>query len=58
MRNPLGTLGLRSMLRLMARKDNLIRHFDAEGCFTGGPDLEGDVEYAASRTFSFTNPGT
>lgn len=33
------------------------RHFDAEGCFTGGPDMEEDVEDAACQTFSFTNPG-
>ena len=101
-RNPLGSLGLRSMLRLMARKKNQIRtdskklhtdregrsspktfvqkatvrdvfgafekfwkkgfccgrHFDAEGCFTGGPDLEEDVvQDVACQTVSFTNPG-
>jgi len=58
--NPLGILGLRSMLRLMARKENEIRHFDAEGCFTGGPDVEDDVEEdkeTTCQTFSFTNPG-
>lgn len=56
--NPLGSLGLRSMLRLLARKNNQIRHFDAEGCFTGGPDHEDDIEQSvACKTFSFTNPG-
>lgn len=33
------------------------RHFDAEGCFTGGPDMEEDVERVACQSFSFTNPG-
>ena len=36
---------------------HVARHFDAEGCFTGGPDMEEDVEDAACQTFSFTNPG-
>ncbi|CAJ1367381.1 unnamed protein product [Effrenium voratum] len=55
--NPLGCLGFRSLLRLMARQFNNIRHFDADGCFTGAPDVDEDSSVALCQSFSFTNPG-
>eukprot|EP00913_Durusdinium_trenchii_P030002 g28115.t1 len=44
--------------RIVANDAKLLVHFDAEGCFTGGPDHEDDIEQSvACKTFSFTNPG-
>mmetsp|Transcript_66995 Transcript_66995/g.157172 ORF Transcript_66995/g.157172 Transcript_66995/m.157172 type:complete len:1075 (+) Transcript_66995:240-3464(+) len=57
--NPLGSLGLRSLLRLLSRESNEIRHFDADGCFTGAPDVEEESvdQRSFCQVFSFTNPG-
>eukprot|EP00931_Biecheleriopsis_adriatica_P073498 TRINITY_DN4776_c1_g2_i1.p1 TRINITY_DN4776_c1_g2~~TRINITY_DN4776_c1_g2_i1.p1 ORF type:complete len:1515 (+),score=303.88 TRINITY_DN4776_c1_g2_i1:282-4547(+) len=60
--NPLGSLGLRSLLRLISRKSNFLKHFEAEGCFTGAPDADDmmhpDSKLATTcKVFSFTNPG-
>lgn len=55
--NPLGTFGMRSLLRLISRNTNDLKTFNCEGCFSGAPD-EGDEtgEVCAVTVFSFTNP--
>ena len=30
--NPLGALGMRSLLRLLSRKENALKHFQSDGC--------------------------
>lgn len=30
--NPLGALGMRSLLRLLSRKENALKHFESDGC--------------------------
>lgn len=51
--NPLGVLGMRSMLRLLARDYSSLVHFNADGC-ADGTIPEGDD---STQVFSATNPG-
>lgn len=55
--NPLGTFGMRSLLRLVSRNTNILKTFNCEGCFSGAPDQDDETEEAgAVPVFSFTNP--
>lgn len=48
--NPLGVLGIRSMLRLLARNGSSLEHFACNGCSDGAQCLPDPM-------FSLTNPG-
>ncbi|CAK9011889.1 unnamed protein product [Durusdinium trenchii] len=59
--NPLGIMGLRSILRLLCREESHLSRLDIEGCHGGksGDEvicLEGSAAQE-SKVFSFTNPG-
>lgn len=52
--NPMGMLGLRSILRLLSRSSSGLMHFDCRGCTTGlGHDLADD----RVQLYNATNPG-
>jgi len=51
--NPLGVMGLRSLLRLLARERSGLVAFEIENCFKG--ELLASVE--GIQVFTFTNPG-
>eukprot|EP00931_Biecheleriopsis_adriatica_P060178 TRINITY_DN36128_c0_g1_i1.p1 TRINITY_DN36128_c0_g1~~TRINITY_DN36128_c0_g1_i1.p1 ORF type:complete len:1545 (-),score=286.62 TRINITY_DN36128_c0_g1_i1:46-4680(-) len=57
--NPMGALGLRSLLRLISRNSACLKFFDSEGCFTGAPEPEDAASDGKSscQVFSFANPG-
>jgi len=52
--NPLGTLGMRSILRLLCRDHTGLMVFDTEACYTGQNNESGGTN---SQIFSYTNPG-
>jgi len=47
--NPLSVLGVRSILRLLAREHTGLKYFDIDNCYSGDQD--------ATMKFSYTNPG-
>ncbi|CAE7519254.1 unnamed protein product, partial [Symbiodinium pilosum] len=51
--NPLGVMGLRSLLRLLARQRSGLVSFEIENCFKG--EILASVE--GIQVFTFTNPG-
>ncbi|CAJ1341043.1 unnamed protein product [Effrenium voratum] len=51
--NPLGVMGLRCLLRLLARQDSGLVAIDMENCFSG--ELRPSVE--GIQVFTYTNPG-
>ena len=51
--NPLGIMGLRSLLRLLAREKSGLVSIDMENCFTG--ELMLSVE--GIQVFTYTDPG-
>ncbi|CAJ1405435.1 unnamed protein product [Effrenium voratum] len=53
--NPLGIMGLRSILRLLCREQSRLSRLDIEGCHGGKSGDE--VVSETSQVFSFTNPG-
>eukprot|EP00930_Biecheleria_cincta_P004891 TRINITY_DN10581_c2_g1_i1.p1 TRINITY_DN10581_c2_g1~~TRINITY_DN10581_c2_g1_i1.p1 ORF type:complete len:1545 (-),score=273.18 TRINITY_DN10581_c2_g1_i1:24-4658(-) len=55
--NPLGVLGLRSILRLICRRTSRLSRLDIEGCYQGiQPEAISD-QGEKPQVFSFTNPG-
>eukprot|EP00931_Biecheleriopsis_adriatica_P114726 TRINITY_DN9063_c0_g1_i2.p1 TRINITY_DN9063_c0_g1~~TRINITY_DN9063_c0_g1_i2.p1 ORF type:complete len:1400 (+),score=271.00 TRINITY_DN9063_c0_g1_i2:368-4201(+) len=54
--NPLGTQGMRSILRLVARESNPLVRFECDDCYSGTSDFEERL-LAGFQTYSFTNPG-
>eukprot|EP00435_Cladocopium_sp_Y103_P051044 s472_g15.t1 len=55
--NPLGALGMRSLLRLLSRKENALKHFQSDGCYQGATGML-DAEAEGCSVYSFTNPGS
>jgi len=55
--NPLGALGMRSLLRLLSRKENALKHFESDGCYQGASGMM-DAEAEGCSVYSFTNPGS
>eukprot|EP00930_Biecheleria_cincta_P035389 TRINITY_DN24342_c0_g2_i1.p1 TRINITY_DN24342_c0_g2~~TRINITY_DN24342_c0_g2_i1.p1 ORF type:complete len:1419 (-),score=214.24 TRINITY_DN24342_c0_g2_i1:1039-5295(-) len=58
--NPLGSLGMRSLLRLLSRKTNALLRFDSEGCCHGAAlEIQDNASVnTGAQIFSFTNPGS
>ncbi|CAE8610347.1 unnamed protein product [Polarella glacialis] len=56
--NPMGVLGIRSLLRLVSRASNALVHFDFEGCHNGGNDAGGSEKVIGAQVYSYTNPGS
>ncbi|CAE8626158.1 unnamed protein product, partial [Polarella glacialis] len=54
--NPMGHLGVRSILRLISRVESKITHLDLEGCYSGASQ-DTNLEKVGYQVFSFTNPG-
>lgn len=56
--NPLGVLGLRSILRLICRPTSRLTRLDIEGCYQGiHPEAISESQGEIPAVFSFTNPG-
>jgi len=55
--NPLGILGLRSILRLICRASSRLSKLDVEGCYSGAPPETSTGGKSVTQVFSFTNPG-
>lgn len=55
--NPLGIMGLRSILRLLCRAESHLSRLDIEGCHGGKSGDEVVFNKGAQQAFSFTNPG-
>ncbi|CAE7214047.1 RPA1, partial [Symbiodinium necroappetens] len=53
--NPLGIHGLRSILRLLCRKESSMSRLDIEGCKSGDEKTKSTETH--TKVFSFTNPG-
>jgi len=53
--NPLGVLGMRSLLRMLARGWTGLMHISTEACYSGAPNEESESQDA--QTFSYVNPG-
>ncbi|CAJ1428336.1 unnamed protein product [Effrenium voratum] len=54
--NPLGALGMRSLLRLLSRAQNALKHFRSDGCYQGITAMM--EEGQGCQVYSFTNPGS
>eukprot|EP00931_Biecheleriopsis_adriatica_P086251 TRINITY_DN60961_c0_g1_i1.p1 TRINITY_DN60961_c0_g1~~TRINITY_DN60961_c0_g1_i1.p1 ORF type:complete len:1472 (-),score=264.42 TRINITY_DN60961_c0_g1_i1:6-4421(-) len=56
--NPMGSLGLRSILRLICRPSSRLSRLDVQGCYNGtlGEEVKSGDE-RLTEVFSFTNPG-
>jgi len=52
--NPLGVLGIRSLLRLLVRETSGLTHFSCENCSSGDLTQAADENF---QVFSVTNPG-
>lgn len=55
--NPLGALGMRSLLRLLSRQQNALKHFQSDGCYQGISGMA-DEDAEGCSVYSFTNPGS
>lgn len=56
--NPLGALGMRSLLRLLSRQTNTLSHFRSEGCYQGITAMIDADSSQGCQVYSFTNPGS
>lgn len=66
--NPLGTLGMRSILRLLSRNWTGLMHFETDGCHSGSTGMDNEEvggsgnkvlspEPSGGHIFHYTNPG-
>ena len=44
--NPLGALGMRSLLRLLSRQQNALKHFQSDGCYLSCTGHDGSIGQA------------